>query len=84
LHSYARFLINYDLMAFLLLKTKGAFVVGSGLHYVNWTLRSFEVGYWGRTKYLGKGVIREGVAEFVSYAIEHLIARRVVKKMDAR
>ncbi|KPY82399.1 GNAT family protein [Pseudomonas syringae pv. tagetis] len=83
-HAYARFLMNEDLMAFLFLKTNGALVGGSGLHYVNWTLRSFEVGYWGRTQYLGKGLIREGVAALVSYAIEHLLARRVFLTMDER
>ncbi|MFH7428971.1 GNAT family N-acetyltransferase, partial [Pseudomonas syringae group genomosp. 7] len=59
-------------------------VGGSVLHYVNWTLRSFDVCYWGRTQYLGKGLIREGFAALVSYAIEHILARREFLTMDER
>ncbi|HWX03201.1 GNAT family protein [Collimonas sp.] len=82
--AYARFLMNEDLMAFLILKSNGALVGGSGLHYVNWSLRRFEMGYWGRTQYLGKGLISEGVAALAQYAIENLQANRVFLSMDER
>ncbi|EGH34394.1 GCN5-related N-acetyltransferase, partial [Pseudomonas syringae pv. japonica str. M301072] len=50
----------------------------------NWQLRSFEVGYWGRTQYLGAGLISEGVAALVSYALDNLMANRVFLTMDER
>lgn len=82
--AYARFLMNEDLMAFLILKSDGALVGGSGLHYVNWGLRRFEVGYWGRTRYLGRGLISEGVTALTRYAMETLKANRVFLTMDEK
>ncbi|WP_116816957.1 GNAT family N-acetyltransferase [Pseudomonas syringae] len=83
-HAYARFLLNEDLRALLFLKNNGALVGSSGLHNANWQLRSFEVGYWGRTQYLGAGLISEGVAALVSYALDNLMANRVFLTMDER
>ncbi len=54
------------------------------MHNANWQLRSFEVGYWGRTQYLGAGLISEGVAALVSYALDNLMANRVFLTMDER
>lgn len=82
--AYARFLMNEDLMAFFFLKTDGALVGASGLHHANWALRSFEIGYWGRTQYLGKGLVSEGVSALVCYAMESLHANRVFLTMDER
>ena len=80
--AYARFLMNQDLMAFLILKANGELVGGSGLHYANWDLRSFELGYWGRTRYLGNGLISEGVAALAQFALVTLQANRVYLTMD--
>lgn len=82
--AYARFLMNEDLMAFLILKSTGALVGCSGLHYVNWELRRFEMGYWGRTQYLGRGLISEGVEALARYALADLGANRVFLTMDER
>ncbi|MQR02589.1 GNAT family N-acetyltransferase [Glaciimonas soli] len=82
--AYARFLLNEDLMAFFILKSTGELVGGGGLHYVNWDLRRFEVGYWGRTRYLGNGLISEAVKALMQYAMENLHASRVFLTMDER
>ena len=82
--AYGRFLINEDLMAFFFLKDGGTLVGGSGLHNANWSLRSFEVGYWGRTAYSGKGLIREGVNALAEHALQSLGARRVFLTTDER
>lgn len=82
--AYARFLTNQDLMAFLILKSNGELVGGSGLHYANWEIRSFEVGYWGRTTYLGRGLISEGVEALTKFALVELRANRVYLTMDER
>jgi len=76
--------MNEDLMAFFILKSSGELVGGSGLHYVNWDMRRFEIGYWGRAKYLGNGLIGEGVAALTQYAIEDLKAYRVFLTMDEK
>lgn len=80
--AYARFLMNEDLMAFFLLKSTGELVGGSGLHNANWDLRQFEVGYWGRTRHLGHGLMTEGVKALTQHAIDVLGANRVFLTTD--
>ncbi|MCR2829480.1 GNAT family N-acetyltransferase [Acidithiobacillus ferrooxidans] len=80
--AYARFLLNEDLMAFFIDKESGTLVGGSGLHNANWKLRQFEVGYWGHSKFLGKGFITEGVAALTEHALQQLGATRVFLTTD--
>ncbi len=82
--AYARFLLNEDLMALFFLKDGGQLVGGSGLHKANWDLRQFEVGYWGRTRYTGSGLMTEGVRALADYALAELGATRVFLTTDAR
>jgi ribosomal-protein-serine acetyltransferase len=48
-----------------------------GLHYPNWEVRSFEIGYWLRVSAVGQGIMREAVGGLTTYALEDLKARRV-------
>lgn len=80
--AYARFLLNEDLMAFFIDKASGALVGGSGLHHADWTLRQFEIGYWGHSRFLGKGFITEGVMALTAYALQQLGANRVFLTTD--
>lgn len=85
--AYARFLLNEDLMVFFFLKKDGGeaeLVGGSGLHNPNWSLPSFEVGYWGRTRFAGQGYITEGVRCLSEYALTHLHAARVFLTTDEK
>ena len=82
--AYARFLLNEDLMVLLFLKDGGALVGGSGLHGANWTTRTFEVGYWCRTAYRGRGLITEAVRTLSNHALEVLGANRVFLTCDDR
>jgi RimJ/RimL family protein N-acetyltransferase len=82
--AYARFLVNEDLMVFFFQKSDGVLVGGSGLHDANWDLRCFEVGYWGYTKFAGRGLITEGVSALSDYALERLGASRVFLTTDDR
>lgn len=82
--AYARFLLNEDLMALFLRKADGALVGGSGLHHANWTLRQFEVGYWGRSRDAGQGLVTEGVRALADHALSVLRATRVYLTTDAR
>lgn len=82
--AYARFLLNEDLMALFVLRDSGELVGGSGLHKADWTLRQFEVGYWGRTKYAGQGLITEGVRALAEHALGELGASRVHLTTDDR
>jgi RimJ/RimL family protein N-acetyltransferase len=80
--GYARYLLNEDLMAFFFEKSSGALVGGSGLHDPDWKTRRFEVGYWSRTGFGGKGLITEGVRALSDYALKELGANRVFLTCD--
>jgi len=82
--AHERFLRNEDLMAFFLTRDSGDLVGGSGLHKADWTLRQFEVGYWGRTRFAGTGLITEGVRALARHAVEVLGANRVFLTTDER
>lgn len=82
--AHERFLRNEDLMALFLLRDTGELVGGSGLHKADWTLRQFEVGYWGRTRFAGAGLVTEGVRALARHAIEALGAHRVFLTTDER
>jgi RimJ/RimL family protein N-acetyltransferase len=82
--AHERFLRNEDLMAFFLAKDTGELVGGSGLHKADWTLRQFEVGYWGRARFAGSGLMTEGVRALARHAIEVLGANRVFLTTDER
>lgn len=80
--AYGKYLLNQDLMVFFFEREGGALIGGSGLHNPNWTLRQFEVGYWGRSTRSGKGLMTEGVRALSDYALESLGAVRVFLTTD--
>jgi len=84
LAAHERFLRNEDLMAFFFTHDGGDLVGGSGLHKADWTLRQFEVGYWGRSRFAGSGLMTEGVRALARHAIEGLGASRVFLTTDER
>jgi ribosomal-protein-serine acetyltransferase len=50
---------------------------GSGLHRIDWHVRSFEIGYWIRKSEQGKGYVTEAASLLVNLAFETLEANRV-------
>ena len=66
------------------LKGRDAFVGGSGLHRIDWTIPKFEIGYWVRTRYEGKGYIHEAVEGITRFAFDVLNARRIEIRVDDR
>ena len=53
-----------------------------GLHYPDWEVRSFEIGYWLRVSATGHGYMREAVGGLTRFAFEELKARRVEIRCD--
>lgn len=84
IQAYKKYQQKDDAMLLLFLKENSDLVGCSGLHNINWNLREFEIGYWGRTKYLGKGLISEGVLNITKYAINNLQANRVFLTNDEK
>jgi ribosomal-protein-serine acetyltransferase len=77
------FLERTDLMLHLFDIKTGEFIGSSGLHRIDWDLRSFEIGYWIRTSKAGHGLMTEAVNGITNYAITHMQARRLEIRCDA-
>jgi RimJ/RimL family protein N-acetyltransferase len=75
--AYANFQTRRDLPLLLLLKEADIVVGSSGLHRMDWSVPKFEVGFWGRSTFRGKGYVTEGVEAIVKFAFTKLGARRV-------
>lgn len=65
-------------------KATDEFVGSSGLHRMDWSARSFEIGYWVRTSRSGEGLVAEAVRGIEQFAIVHLQANRLEIRCDAR
>lgn len=79
----ARWLLREDLWMLLFRKEDGLYVGGSGLHRINWSVPSFEIGYWVRARLEGKGYVTEAVKGITSFAFDRLKAERVEIRCDA-
>ena len=78
-----QFQAHEDLMLLLLLKGTDTIIGSSGLHRIDWSVPSFEIGYWVRTGYEGQGYVTEAVLGITDFAFETLGARRVEIRCDA-
>ena len=66
--AMANWIIRHDLPLHAYLKGTSTFVMGSGLHRMDWESGKFEIGYWVRTKYVGQGFVTEAVNGITAYA----------------
>jgi RimJ/RimL family protein N-acetyltransferase len=64
-------------------KTSGAIAGVSGIPRLDWTVPRFEIGYWCRTRFTGRGYITETVRALTALAFERLGAQRVEARCDA-
>lgn len=82
--AMAKWITREDLLVHVYLKGTSTFVVGSGLHRINWHARCFEIGYWCRTPYAGRGYVTEAVNALTAFAFGPLQANRVEIRCDTR
>jgi RimJ/RimL family protein N-acetyltransferase len=79
--------LNYlgrkDFWLLLFLKGSDTLIGSSGLHRANWTIPSFEIGYWAHTHHTGKGYITEAVNGISHFAFTHLKAQRLFIRCDS-
>ena len=80
----AKWITREDLLLHIYLKATSTWVGGSGLHRIQWDSRTFEIGYWVRTKFAGRGYISEAVNGITAFAFAHLKANRVEIRCDAK
>jgi len=82
----ARYLLREDLAMFMferdVLGREGRLIGGTGLHRIDWTLRSFEIGYWRRSGFGGRGYVTEAARGLARLAFDRLGARRVEIRTD--
>lgn len=62
----------------------GAFVGRLLLHYVDWSVPRFEIGYWVRTSLSGQGYVTEAVNGLTDFAFDGLLAERIAIECDPR
>jgi ribosomal-protein-serine acetyltransferase len=82
----ARYLLREELTMFIFerdtLGREGSFIGGTGLHQIDWSLRSFEIGYWCRSSHARRGYISEATWGLARFAFDRLGARRVQIRTD--
>lgn len=81
--SVAKWTLREDLRLSIFDKASGMFAGGTGLHRVNWEIRSFEIGYWVRKRFEGQGYIKESTLALTRYAFDQLNASRVELRCNA-
>jgi len=80
--QYAKFIQNEDMMLFFFLKETGNLIGCGGLHYRGPHVPKFEIGYWVRTGYEGKGYITEAVTAITRFGFEQAGAQRIFIRCD--
>ncbi len=75
--SNAEFILRQDMMIVGFEKESGKFVVGTGLHRMDWERGIFEIGYYVRTSETGKGYASESTNALIRYAFNALDAKKI-------
>jgi RimJ/RimL family protein N-acetyltransferase len=78
------FLERADLRMLLFHRESGELVGGSGLQSIEWRIPKFEIGYWCRSRFEGRGYVTEAVRGIAGFAAGHLDARRLEILCDTR
>lgn len=73
----ASWVLRADFPMLFFRRDTGEHAGNCGLHRFNWDTRVFEIGWWGRKRYQGQGLVTEAAAAMTAFAFEHLGARRV-------
>lgn len=80
----AEWLLREDLPLGVFELANGALLGGSGLHRIDWNIRTFEIGDWLRRSAEGHGYMAEAVQLLTRTAFDTLAANRIEIRMDAR
>lgn len=84
IRAQARWLLREDLTVGIFDRNSGRYLGGSGLHRIDWALRTFEIGYWLRRTAQGHGFVSETVQLLTRLAFDRLQAHRVEIRVDTR
>lgn len=75
--NHAEFILRRDIMIVGFEKASGKFVIGTGLHRMDWERGIFEIGYYVRTSETGKGYASESTNALIRYAFNALGAKKI-------
>ncbi len=75
--NHAQFVLRKDIMIVGFEKASGKFIIGTGLHRMNWDAGYFEIGYYVRTSETGKGYAVESTNALLRYAFSALGAKKI-------
>ncbi|KGE10389.1 hypothetical protein LA03_10000 [Burkholderia gladioli] len=78
----ANFAMRRDFPLLFLLRDTDTLIGCGGLHRPRWSSRGFEIGWWGRTSFGGKGLMSEAVRAVLAFAFSNLAANRVEAVTD--
>lgn len=79
-----RFQMGEDFPLWGFLKGTEEFVLVCALHPLSWSVPKFEIGYWCRTSFQGKGYVTEAVQALTRVGFEQLGAQRLEIRCDPR
>ena len=71
-----------DEFNFLVFTPDGAHAGNCSAHDIDWKVPKCEIGWWGRTPMLGRGLMTEAVTALLAFCFETLQMRRVAAKTD--
>lgn len=80
--AIAAYVTQEDFRMHLFEKETGNFIGSTGFHRIDWSLGRFEIGYWLRSSYEGKGYITEAVQMLTDFAFREMKAVRVEIRCD--
>jgi RimJ/RimL family protein N-acetyltransferase len=75
---HANYIARKDLQVLLFRKEDQLLIGCSGLHPSNWDVPKFEIGYWIRTGFEGKGYVTETVNRITQFGFDTLGAQRLM------
>ena len=79
-----KFLEGEDFVVLAFLTQTGEFVLSSGLHPRNWSVPTFEIGYWCRSSMHGQGFATEAVRALTDLAFQEMAANRLEIRSDTQ
>lgn len=78
-----KYLAREDFWLLLFLKGTDTLIGCSGLHNANWSVPSFEIGYWLHSRHTRQGYISEAVNGICHFAFTRLAAKRLFIRCDS-
>lgn len=80
----AKFALREDFTMGMWDRDRNLFLGGTGLHRIDWSVPSFEIGYWIRKSEVGKGFVTETTQVLTRAAFNVLNAERVYIRVSTQ